>query len=614
MEFLSLVIVVVAAFLTPIIVNRLNINFLPVVVAEILMGIIIGNSFLNLVTKDSMLNILSTLGFIFLMFLSGLEIDFNAFKKDSRPRQGESKEEKKVPGHLNLAMLVFGLIMIVSIILAFAFKWFALIDDVLLMVIIISTISLGVVVPTLKEMNIMRTTIGQFILLVAVLADLVTMILLTIYGAVNGHGGSTIWLTGILVVFTIVFYVIGVLFKRMSFLQKLMGGTTQIGIRAVFALIILLVALAEGVGAEYILGAFLAGVVVSLLNPDEEMVEKLDSFGYGFFIPIFFIMVGVDLNIPSLVKEPSLLIIIPILILAFIVSKLIPVFLIKRWFDLKTTIASGFLLTSTLSLVIAAAKIAEQLKTISPETSGLLILSAVITCVFVPVIFKKLFPVPNEMNRRIEVSLIGKNQLTIPIAQNLTSQLYDISLYYRKDLSDSRKLSDEITMIEIADYEQEILERLGLFDRDIVVCATNDDEINRKVALMAKEHGVERVICRLESTNEDMEMKSLGIEIFSNYLSNKILLKGLIETPNMLNLLSNVETSLYEIQMLNHQYENMQLRNFPFGGDIIFVRIVRNNDSIVPHGDTQLRYKDRLIVTGSKEYVDELKQELEFYY
>lgn len=614
MEFLSLVIVVVAAFLTPIIVNRLNINFLPVVVAEILMGIIIGNSFLNLVTKDSMLNILSTLGFIFLMFLSGLEIDFNAFKKDSRPRQGESKEEKKVPGHLNLAMLVFGLIMIVSIILAFAFKWFGLIDDVLLMVIIISTISLGVVVPTLKEMNIMRTTIGQFILLVAVLADLVTMILLTIYGAVNGHGGSTIWLTGILVVFTIVFYVIGVLFKRMSFLQKLMGGTTQIGIRAVFALIILLVALAEGVGAEYILGAFLAGVVVSLLNPDEEMVEKLDSFGYGFFIPIFFIMVGVDLNIPSLVKEPSLLIIIPILILAFIVSKLIPVFLIKRWFDLKTTIASGFLLTSTLSLVIAAAKIAEQLKTISPETSGLLILSAVITCVFVPVIFKKLFPVPNEMNRRIEVSLIGKNQLTIPIVQNLTSQLYDISLYYRKDLSDSRKLSDEITMIEIADYEQEILERLGLFDRDIVVCATNDDEINRKVALMAKEHGVERVICRLESTNEDMEMKSLGIEIFSNYLSNKILLKGLIETPNMLNLLSNVETSLYEIQMLNHQYENMQLRNFPFGGDIIFVRIVRNNDSIVPHGDTQLRYKDRLIVTGSKEYVDELKQELEFYY
>ncbi|HDG5698120.1 TPA: monovalent cation:proton antiporter family protein [Staphylococcus aureus] len=614
MEFLSLVIVVLAAFLTPIIVNRLNINFLPVVVAEILMGIVIGNSFLNIVERDSILNILSTLGFIFLMFLSGLEIDFKAFKKDKRARQGQNDDESSIPGHLNLALTVFAFIMIISILLAYVFKWLGLVDDVLLMVIIISTISLGVVVPTLKEMNIMRTTIGQFILLVAVLADLVTMILLTVYGAINGQGGSTIWLIGILVVFTAISYILGVQFKRMSFLQKLMDGTTQIGIRAVFALIILLVALAEGVGAENILGAFLAGVVVSLYNPDEEMVEKLDSFGYGFFIPIFFIMVGVDLNIPSLIKEPKLLIIIPILIVAFIISKLIPVMFIRRWFDMKTTIASAFLLTSTLSLVIAAAKISERLNAISAETSGILILSAVITCVFVPIIFKKLFPVPDEFNRKIEVSLIGKNQLTIPIAQNLTSQLYDVTLYYRKDLSDRRQLSDDITMIEIADYEQDVLERLGLFDRDIVVCATNDDDINRKVAKLAKAHQVERVICRLESTTDDTELVDSGIEIFSSYLSNKILLKGLIETPNMLNLLSNVETSLYEIQMLNYKYENIQLRNFPFGGDIIFVRIIRNNESIVPHGDTQLRYGDRLIVTGAKEYVDELKQELEFYF
>ncbi|HDA8855206.1 TPA: monovalent cation:proton antiporter family protein [Staphylococcus aureus] len=614
MEFLSLVIVVLAAFLTPIIVNRLNINFLPVVVAEILMGIVIGNSFLNIVERDSILNILSTLGFIFLMFLSGLEIDFKAFKKDKRARQGQNDDESSIPGHLNLALTVFAFIMIISILLAYVFKWLGLVDDVLLMVIIISTISLGVVVPTLKEMNIMRTTIGQFILLVAVLADLVTMILLTVYGAINGQGGSTIWLIGILVVFTAISYILGVQFKRMSFLQKLMDGTTQIGIRAVFALIILLVALAEGVGAENILGAFLAGVVVSLLNPDEEMVEKLDSFGYGFFIPIFFIMVGVDLNIPSLIKEPKLLIIIPILIVAFIISKLIPVMFIRRWFDMKTTIASAFLLTSTLSLVIAAAKISERLNAISAETSGILILSAVITCVFVPIIFKKLFPVPDEFNRKIEVSLIGKNQLTIPIAQNLTSQLYDVTLYYRKDLSDRRQLSDDITMIEIADYEQDVLERLGLFDRDIVVCATNDDDINRKVAKLAKAHQVERVICRLESTTDDTELVDSGIEILSSYLSNKILLKGLIETPNMLNLLSNVETSLYEIQMLNYKYENIQLRNFPFGGDIIFVRIIRNNESIVPHGDTQLRYGDRLIVTGAKEYVDELKQELEFYF
>lgn len=606
MEFVSLVIVIVAAMITPILINRLKISFLPVVVAEILMGIVIGNSFLNLVHRDEVLNILSTLGFIFLMFLSGLEIDFNAFKKD---KSNKKKEDAKVPNHLRIALSVFMLIMIISIALAFAFKWMGLIDDVLLMVIIISTISLGVVVPTLKEMNLMSTTIGQLILLVAVLADLATMLLLTVYGAVHASGAETLWLIGILVVFTVVFYFLGGLFKKAPFLQKLMDGTTQIGIRAVFALIILLVALAEGVGAENILGAFLAGVVVSLLGPTQDLVEKLDSFGYGFFIPIFFIMVGVDLNIPSLIKDPMILLIIPVLIGAFIISKLIPVLLLKKWFDMKTTIASAFLLTSTLSLVIAAAKIAEKLGTISKETSGVLVLSAVITCVFVPIVFKKLIPIPDEMQRSIKVAMIGKNQLSIPIAQGLRSQLYQISLYYRKDLTDHRTLSDDITMIEMADYHPAILERLGLFDSDIVVCSTNDDEINRRVALMAKDHGVERVICRLEAQT----LSSKGIELFSNFQSNQILLKGMIETPNMLNLLSNVETSLYEIGMYNYAFDQMQLRNFPFGGDIIFVRIIRNNESIVPHGDTQLQYGDRLIVTGTKEYVDQLKIELEMF-
>ncbi|PTK43476.1 sodium:proton antiporter, partial [Staphylococcus nepalensis] len=138
--------------------------------------------------------------------------------------------------------------------------------------------------------------------------------------------------------------------------------------------------------------------------------------------------------------------------------------------------------------------------------------------------------------------------------------------------------------------------------------------LNYKVAQMAKEHGVNRVICRFEEGGEtEAELRQSGVEIFSSFLSNKILLTGLIETPNMLNLLSNVETSLYEIKMLNYKFDNIQLRNFPFDDDIIFVRIVRDNESIVPHGDTMLRYGDRLIVTGSKEYVDELKRDLEYY-
>lgn len=601
----SLVIIVMTALITPILIKRLHLNFLPVVVAEILMGILIGKSVFNLVQPNEMLNVLSTLGIIFLMFLSGLEIDFSTFKTKKN-----DKKDTDEPNRLVLTGSIFIGILILSILSAYVFKWTGLVDDILLMVIIISTISLGVVMPTLKEMNLLRTSIGQIILLVAVIADLVTMLLLTVYGTLHAKGDSPLWLVGILVVFTALFYVLGGYFKKSSLLKKMMEGTTQIGIRAIFALIILLVALAEGVGAENILGAFLAGVVVSLIGADQDLVNKLDSFAYGFLIPIFFIMVGVELNIRELLKDPSLLILIPLLLLVFFLTKFFPMLVLMKWYDKKTVVASSFLLTSTLSLVIVSAKLAEQLGTISNVLSGTLILSAIITCVIVPIFFKKLFPVQLSEDKVFKIAFIGKNQLSIPVAQSIRSELYQPTLFYRKDNSDNRTLED-IEAIELDSYDVETLENLGLFNFDIVVCSTNDEQINRDIALMSKQRGVKRVICRIENKNDDEQLAGEGIELFSEFQSTKTLLKGLIESPNMLNLLSNVETSLYEIEMLNTRYHEMRLRDFPFRGDIIFVRILRGKDSIVPHGDTELHFKDRLIVTGSRDYVDEIKRELE---
>lgn len=159
-------------------------------------------------------------------------------------------------------------------------------------------------------------------------------------------------------------------------------GTIQIGTRAIFTLIIVLVALSESLGAENILGAFLAGVLVSLLSPNKELVQQLDSFGYGFLIPIFFVMVGVKLDIWTLFQDPKILIMIPLLLLALLVSKIIPVLYLKKWYDNRTVLASGFLLTSTLSLVIAAATIGQQLHVISANMSGALTLVAVIASIF----------------------------------------------------------------------------------------------------------------------------------------------------------------------------------------------------------------------------------------
>lgn len=607
----SLVIVIIVAFLTPILLHRLKLNIIPVVVAEIIMGLIIGKSGFNIVHEDAWLGTLSTLGFLFLMFLSGLEIDFSAFssgKKNKTLANG-----KKEPNTFAVASIIFAGIFIASLGLSYLFVLAGFIENVFLMTLIISTISLGVVVPTLKDAHLMKTNIGQIILLVAVIADLATMILLAVFVSLYDGGEGNTWLLLVLFAAGVALYFVGKVFKNRTFINALSTGTTQIGTRAVFALIILLVAISETVGAENILGAFLAGVLVSLLAPDQEMVHKLDSFGYGFLIPIFFVMVGVDLDIWALFSDKKLLMLIPLLLLALFLSKLVPVYLLKKWYDTKTVLAAGFLLTSTLSLVIAAATIGERMEMITPQMSGTLILVAVISSVLTPILFKKLFPQETAEEKKVKVVFIGANQMTLPVSRALQSSLYEPVLFHTKQEKAENRIADSVfDIIEMENYELKTLENHKVYEADIIVISTGDPDLNATIAVSAKEQGVERVIARIESPDLAEKAQEEGIEVFSVLRSTESLLRAMIESPGVMTILTNQENSLHEIRMLNDHFDGMTVRRFPFTGDVIFVRILRENESIVPHGDTELRLNDRLIVTGSKEYVDELKRELEF--
>ncbi|MFC3884424.1 monovalent cation:proton antiporter family protein [Bacillus songklensis] len=607
----SLLIVIIVAFLTPILLHRLRLRVIPVVVAEIIMGLIIGQSGLNLVEQDMWLETLSTLGFIFLMFLSGLEIDFSAFA-------GSKKKEKlpngnNAPNPFTISTLIFLAVFAISLFLSYLFVWTGFIDNAFLMTLIISTISLGVVVPTLKEAQIMKSTIGQIILLVAVIADLVTMILLAVFASLYEKGGGNTWLLLILFGAGVIIYFFGKSFKHRSFLETMSKGTIQIGTRAVFTLIIVLVAVSESIGAENILGAFLAGVLVSLLSPNPDLVHKLDSFGYGFLIPIFFVMVGVKLDVWSLFTDDRILILIPLLLLALFISKAIPAMILKAWYDTKTVLASGFLLTSTLSLVIAAATIGEKLGVIDAQMSGALILVAIISCIITPIVFKKLFPKKTAEDTKITVNFIGANQFTLPVVRELNEKMYDYTIFHPKQDKVEEVIADPVFHIkEIESYELDLLKKNGAFDTDVLVITSGEEKRNAAIALAAKEYGIERVIARVETPELEERLREANIEVFSVLLSTKALMKALIESPKVINILTNQDSALYEIDLENSKYDGLALRNFPFTGDIIFVRIFRGKDSIVPHGDTELQLGDKLIVTGSQEYVSELRRAMEF--
>ncbi|SFE08045.1 transporter, CPA2 family [Bacillus sp. OV194] len=604
----SLVIVILTAFFIPILLNKFKIRFLPVVVAEIIAGIIIGKSGFDIVHAGTWLDILSVLGFIFLMFLSGLEIDFSVFAPSAEKKK--LANGKTEPNRLAVSTIIFTLIFVISFALSMVFVWTGFTDNAFFMTLIISTISLGVVVPTLKEEELSKTGIGQIILLIAVIADLVTMILLAVFVSLQSGDSGQMWLLLILFGAGIVLYFIGKYMRHHTFLETLSKGTVQIDTRAVFTLIIVLVGVSESVGAENILGAFLAGVLVSLLSPNQHMVHKLDSFGYGFLIPIFFVMVGVELDLVSVLKDPKVLILIPLLLLGLLISKFVPIIVLRKWYDWKTVLASGFLLTSTLSLVIAAAKIGERIKVIDSRTSSALILTAVISCIITPVFFKKLLPRKKIENAKERLAIIGANQFTLPVSKELDSGRYEKKVYHTRQEEKDPKQLESFEIIELEDYSADTLQNNGAFDSDILIVATGEDGVNESIAHEASNYGIKRVITRIEDPVKREELGNKNIEVYSAFFSSQVLLKMMIENPSVASFLSHNDNSLYEISVKNMDYHKTALRNFPHFGDAIIVRIFRGKDSIVPHGDTEILFGDKLIVTGSREHIKELKRVL----
>lgn len=600
-SLLSLAIVVALAFLIPILLQRVRLGNFPVVVAEILAGIIVGKSGLNIVQSEMWLEVLSSLGFIFLMFLSGLEIDFSLFRQRTKP----SKE----PNAFRAASFVFLLIFGLSYLLSLTFVQFGLVSNSFFMTLIISTVSLGVVVPVLKDGNVSKTSIGQTILLTAVIADLVTMVLLAVFVGLHSTSGQSMWLLLLLFAAGVILYIAARWFRKLHFIEHLRKGSIQIDTRAVFALILILVGLSERVGAESILGAFLAGVLVSLLSPNPEITEKLESIGYGLFIPIFFVMVGINLELWSIVQNPSSMLIIPLLLVAFFLSKLVPSLILRKWYSWNIVVSSSILLTSTLSLVIAAAQIGEKLGIIEGSLSAAFVLSAVITCIAGPILFKKVFP-KIEVNRK-KVAIVGADRVTLPLSLDLLHEEYDVTLYSTMYFKHMLKESEEeasLPLLPVKDFSISSLKQAGVFTAEHLVFATDEDHQNLELALYAKSLGLEHIITKIEDPALQSRATYEHIHVFSALNSTRFLLKALIDNPSLLRLIENSHDTIREIRLTKYKYDGIAIRNLPSLEDVLILQIMRGTNSIVPRGDTRLYYKDVLLVTGAKEDLDVLQQ------
>lgn len=603
----SLMLVMILSFFIPILLQRLRLHFIPVVVAEIIAGIIIGKSGFNLIEVDNWLQIISSLGFIFLMFLSGLEIDFGLlFQK--RKKTIKSKKEPSPP---LVSLAIFIGILIFSFAVSLLFKQVGLTKNAFFLTLIVSTVSLGIVVPALRDANVSKTKMGQTILLTAVIGDLTTMILLTVFASLYSKGNQNTWLILVLFAAGVVLYFFLKFLKNVPYLEKLAKGNVHIDTRAIFTLIIALVGLSETVGAENILGAFLAGALVSLLSPDPEMVRKLDAFGYGFFIPIFFVMVGIKMDLKHVFTDLKVLMFIPLLLLAMYGVKILPALILKKWYPWKKVISSGILLSSKLTLVIAATSIGTKMKILSATQSSSLILVGVITSILSPILFKSMNPRKTEEQQ--SVSIIGSNPITIPVSMDLVNKNYKVFIYGDQATLDKQqglRGRPGLSIIELEDYTVENLEEKEAFEKEILVIATNDEKQNVEIASYAKNIGLEHVIVRTENPLlHDQLVKNEGYGVFSTLYSSRVLLKSMIMNPSLMRLIAEQEGHIKEFKLKNRQYDGVPLRSLPILGNVLILQIIRNNEVIIPHGDTKLMVGDKVLINGDESQLNTFEKE-----
>ncbi|WP_283598497.1 monovalent cation:proton antiporter family protein [Lactobacillus gallinarum] len=605
MAQLSLFLVVLLALVIPIFMARFQISNVPTAVAEIIVGIIMGSSGFNLITSTHDLTLLSNLGVILLMFLSGMEIDFDLLQRKNNPK-GKSQAGKTVDP-LKTAITAFIGIVIMAFVLAYVLRLTGLFSEVMLAAIILMTVALGVVIATLKEKDILGRPIGQTILLTAVLGEVIPLLLLTIYASINGGNAEQLWL--IILLFVAAIFLLRRFKQPYLWFAKITKSTTQLDIRLAFFLIFALVTVAERVGAENILGAFLAGVVMKLLEPSEATKDKLTSIGYGFFIPIFFIMTGVGLNLRSLFAHPSSLMLLPVLVIFLFIAKVPVLLTYVRYFQKKNAFAGGFLTATTITIVLPTLQVARKLHAITSTQSDAFILAAVIVCILSPIVFNSNFVLLPEDKIKEKVAIVGANAVTVPVAHDLHANWYSVKMFTDKKNQYKTYDSRVENLTFLPNLDEETLEKDGVFDGDIVVAANRADEDNIKIARIAKEKGVNRVIARLSEVDSKTltEFNEKGIEVFNSTNVHAALMRAMIESPTVYRIMTDTKNILYSVKVKNTHYTGRQLMDLEFIDQITVSRIKRGDEWLIPRGATVIEQGDILVFSGEFKVADRVR-------
>ena len=620
-NFYPIFIVVIIAWITPILLSLLKLKKIPIVIFEIIFGFLAGKFLLGDLSEDSyyILDFLALSGFLFLMFLSGLEINVDQIIASFPHRKITLSRFLKNPFLVGITQFILAIIF--SYIASFLLAKIINIPSIWYFSLIMVTTSVAIVLPVLKDRGETGSRFGQMIITAAAVADILSIILFTFTAFIlkKGFHYELLYILALFLLFFILYKLINKL-KNISLFKKLIyqlsHAASQIRIRGTILIIAIFVIVSQYIGKEVVLlGAFLSGLVLSSMLHRERslMLIKLDGMGFGLIIPFFFIMVGVKFDPAALAEfDESLIGFLLLLFVSFYAIKIIPSLLWVRFFGLKKALSGGFLISSRLSLIIAASAIGIELGVVTPGINASIIIMAVITCFVSPIIYNLISPdIITEGNKTI---IIGGSSTAVLLARRLRTHGKK-AIIIEQDKSRYQKIKDKgINIIHGNGLDERTYQQLKLKPNNYVVIETGDDEQNLEISkVLRNKFQHDKIISRISRFSEEYIFKQFGIETIDVTRILATAIENLIIRPTTYHALveSFENFSVEEILITNSNIDGLQVKQVSFHEKAILIMIKRGNSFFIPHGDTYFRKGDVLLVFGTQTAFENIRYKME---
>lgn len=373
-QFLILFAVVAGAAAVPFLARRIGI---PSAVLEILFGMVLFNTAVH--QRPEWFPLFKELGFIYLMFIAGMELDIRMLVKGGR-----------VCWYLLIAALPFAVMPLLFARFGYPFY----------LGIAASVLSAGIVIPVLKESELLHTEWGRDTTGIALTGELLSIMALTAIDVYHTHG-LTLMAVAAAAKLLLLFLLAG-LFLRVLYVlawwnpervERVMQSDDPVeeGIRAVVAIAFAGALIATATGVEAILGSFMAGLIFSFVfKAKGRFEEKINAVGFGFFTPFFFIGVGADFPVALLTSKDALLF--ALVLTAAVLAGRFSTVVLGRFLGLSSlqSVGTAVLLGAPLSLLVVASALGKRMGLLSPEAAGAVVIAAILSGVIYPFLFRQI--------------------------------------------------------------------------------------------------------------------------------------------------------------------------------------------------------------------------------